>query len=113
MKRNFAINLEMSEEEILEHFINPKRNNSKEKCKEAYDVFKFLFGMGKKSGTKVVVSAAEIAQEMKLPDSVDIYKELCDDMVYYGIIEQENDNYVIVIDWKSFINRSPLLIDQR
>ena len=54
--------------------------------------------MGKKKGTKVVVSAAEIAKEMKLPDSVDIYKELCDDMVYYGIIEQENDNYVIVID---------------
>ena len=61
-------------------------------------MFKFLFGMGKKKGTKVVVSAAEIAKEMKLPDSVDIYKELCDDMVYYGIIEQENDNYVIVID---------------
>ena len=32
MKRNFAINLEMSKEEILEYLTNPKRNNSKEKC---------------------------------------------------------------------------------
>lgn len=98
MVKKYSINLELSKEDILEYFTNPKRKNSKEKCEETYSVWKFLFGIGKNKGTKVIVSPEEIAKEMKLPDSVDIFKELCDDMVYYGIIEEVNDCYAIIID---------------
>lgn len=92
--REFTINLEMLKADIKAYLDNehlPKI--SADKAKEFYKILCFMYNRNENYTCQGIATAEHIAEYLKL--DLNITREICNAMVYYGITERQGGAYII------------------
>lgn len=94
VRKTFVVNLELSENVIKAHLDNPNLSKpTREKAQEFYKMLCFVYNRNENRTAQGIATAEHIAEHLKL--DLDVIRELCDAMVYYGITERQGGGFVI------------------